>query len=221
MKFKYRDNLEEEDEINLNNLYKNIDNLNISEDEKSDLYIHIEDFFDDGEIVVINEKSIIFRDNDEKIVDDYENMCQKFLEKKALEFENNICKVQNFSQLKQVNDTFDYLFQKDYEKVYEEYSFSMSYGDVGSNCYLFKENDQIKIKTFKDKVISNIFDTKFGLMICEDYGEWGGNLYNFTEHGFESVGYDNYRYVFEYGDKVYAIASLRTLFFFFLKNFLF
>lgn len=211
MKFKYLDTLEEGDEINLNDLYKSIDNLNISEEKKSDLYFHIVDFFDDEEIAVINEKSTILRNINEKIIQDYEIQSRKIFEKQVLEFENKVCKIQNFSELKPVNEMFNFLHQKDYEECYDGYSFCCGYGDVGDRCYIFKEDDEIKIKTFKDNKLLNKFYTKFGLMICENRGEWGGELYNFTEYGYESVGSGNYRYVFEYDNKVYAIASLSHL----------
>lgn len=210
MKFEYKENLEDNAEINLDDLYKSIDNLNLSDEEKLDLYFHIEEFFDEPKITVINEKSITLRENNEKIIDDYEKQCQNILEKQSLEAKNKVCKIQNFSELKQVNNMFKSLRQEEYGKDYGYYCF-MGLRGIGNECHIVKEDNQIKIKTLESNMIFNSFYTKFGLMICENRGEWGGNLYNFTEYGHELIDSRNYRHVFEYDDKVYAIAGLSHL----------
>lgn len=82
---------------------------------------------------------------------------------------------------------------------------------IGNNSYLFQDNGEIKIKTFNNFIDVNKFETKYGLMITEDNGEWVSYLYNVTENGAEEVAYGNFQYVFEYNNKVYAISSLSHL----------
>ena len=43
---------------------------------------------------------------------------------------------------------------------------------IGNNSYLFQDNGEIKIKTFNNFIDVNKFETKYGLMITEDNGEW-------------------------------------------------
>lgn len=52
---------------------------------------------------------------------------------------------------------------------------------IGNNSYLFQDNGEIKIKTFNNFIDVNKFETKYGLMITEDNGEWVSYLYNVTE----------------------------------------
>lgn len=82
---------------------------------------------------------------------------------------------------------------------------------IGNNSYLFQDNGEIKIKTFNNFIDVNKFETKYGLMITEDNGEWVSYLYNVTENGAEEVAYGNFQHVFEYNNKVYAIFSLSHL----------
>lgn len=82
---------------------------------------------------------------------------------------------------------------------------------IGNNSYLFQDNGEIKIKTFNNFIDVNKFETKYGLMITEDNGEWVSYLYNVTENGAEEVAYGNFQHVFEYNNKVYAISSLSHL----------
>lgn len=60
---------------------------------------------------------------------------------------------------------------------------------IGNNSYLFQDNGEIKIKTFNNFIDVNKFETKYGLMITEDNGEWVSYLYNVTENGAEEVAY--------------------------------
>lgn len=82
---------------------------------------------------------------------------------------------------------------------------------IGNNSYLFQDNGEIKIKTFNNFIDVNKFETKYGLMITEDNGEWVSYLYNVTENGAEEVAYGNFQHVFGYNNKVYAISSLSHL----------
>ena len=110
--------------------------------------------------------------------------------------EDKICKIQKLSDLTRTKHVMNLTEQNGYYSV-----------GVGNNCYLFIENDEIKIKTMEDHLYIKTFDTKYGFMMTENEGEWGGHLYNLTDKGLELAGYGNYIYVFEYNDKVYAITS--------------
>lgn len=121
--------------------------------------------------------------------------------------ENNICKIQNFSDLKRINCMIENLEERIYM---DSDSFGINRG-FGNKCYFFEENNEIKIKTIKDQEYSKIIDTRFGLMVSVDHGEFGGFLYIITEHGWEIAGFGNYVYVFEYDGKVYAITTLNHM----------
>lgn len=86
----------------------------------------------------------------------------------------------------------------------------IGYG-VGNTCYLFLEDNEVKIKTMKSHRYSGIFDTKYGPMITNNHGEWGGVLFNSTDDGLEIAGKGNYIHVFEYNDKVYEMTTLTHL----------
>lgn len=43
---------------------------------------------------------------------------------------------------------------------------------IGNNSYLYQDNGEIKIKTFDNFIDVNEFETKYGLMMTEDRGEW-------------------------------------------------
>lgn len=142
-------------------------------------------------ITIINEKKIFKRKNDD---DSKFNL--EYLEDRLSE--NKISKVQSLSDLTKIKIII--------HSITEEIG-TMPLG-IGNNSYLFQENGEIKIKTFYNLIDVNKFETKYGLMITEDRGEWGGSLYNVTENGAEKVAYGNFKYVFEYNNKVYATSSI-------------
>lgn len=145
-------------------------------------------------ITIINEKKIFKRKNDD---DSKFNL--EYLEDRLSE--NKISKVQSLSDLTKIKIII--------HSITEEIG-TMPLG-IGNNSYLFQENGEIKIKTFYNLIDVNKFETKYGLMITEDRGEWGGSLYNVTENGAEKVAYGNFKYVFEYNNKVYATSSISHL----------
>ena len=110
--------------------------------------------------------------------------------------EDKVCKIQKFSELTKTKHVMNLTEQNGYYSV-----------GVGNNCYLCIENNEIKIKTMEGHLYLKKFDTKFGLMVTNDDGEWGGRLYNLTDNGLEKAGFGNFIYVFEYNDKVYAVTS--------------
>lgn len=115
-----------------------------------------------------------------------------------------VCKIQDINDLKPINRILDELrYEKDF----------VCYG-LGNKCYLFSENDEVKIKTMKDHINSKTFDTKLGLITCINSGEFGGSLIITDLKGELSV-FDSFMnspdYIFEYEDKVYIIASLSHL----------
>ncbi|WP_407376862.1 hypothetical protein [Methanobrevibacter sp.] len=115
-----------------------------------------------------------------------------------------ICRVQTVHDLKKIKHMFDNLIQiKD-----------NCMSPVGHRCYLFLENDEIKIKTIKEFVFDKKFKTSLGLITSQDKGEWGGSLI-LTADGGEEYHFDSFKYsfehVFEYDDNVYAISSLAHL----------
>ena len=115
--------------------------------------------------------------------------------------DETICKVQTVHGLKKLKSMFDDAIQiKD-----------NCMSPVGHRCYLFIENDEIKIKTIEDFVYDKKFNTSLGLITSRDKGEWGGSLILITddnkEYHFDSFRY-SFEYVFEYDEKVYAISSL-------------
>ena len=116
-----------------------------------------------------------------------------------------ICKIQKLDDLNKVKQMFPHLHQlKD----------NCINNMIGGKCYLFLENGEIKIKTIKDYIYTKKFNTKFGLIICQDNGEWGGNLSIITneneEYRFYSINYA-FEFVFENNDKVYVLSSLAHL----------
>ena len=116
-----------------------------------------------------------------------------------------ICKIQKLDDLNKVKQMFPHLHQlKD----------NCTNNMIGGKCYLFLENGEIKIKTIKDYIYTKKFNTKFGLIICQDNGQWGGNLSIITneneEYRFYSINYA-FEFVFENNDKVYVLSSLAHL----------
>lgn len=76
---------------------------------------------------------------------------------------------------------------------------------------LVEDDDGILIKTFSGERRIKKFETKFGLVMTVDRGEWIGELYNMTECGAEQAGVGNFISVFEYNDKLYALDTLSHL----------
>lgn len=116
-----------------------------------------------------------------------------------------ICKIQKLDDLNKVKQIFSHLHQLNDNCINNM---------IGGKCYLFLENGEIKIKTIKDYIYTKKFNTKFGLIICQDNGEWGGNLSIITneneEYRFYSINYA-FEFVFENNDKVYVLSSLAHL----------
>jgi len=124
---------------------------------------------------------------------------QELLEERLNEIK--ILKIQNLTDLikiKHITDSFTNEFMRN-----DSYDFKTS--------YLFEDNDKIKIKTISGEGRYKKFETKFGLMITVNHGEWYGQAYNITEFGAEQVGIGNFIHVFEYKDKVYALDTLSHL----------
>ena len=113
--------------------------------------------------------------------------------------ENKICKIQSLSELKRTKRALrDICEQKDNCK-----SYSPDY-----KTFIFEEDGEIKLRTMEDFEGIKKFDTKFGTLICDDHGEWGGALFIESEGGKGCIGEGNYIYAFEADDKVYALTSL-------------
>ena len=116
-----------------------------------------------------------------------------------------ICKIQKLDDLNKVKQIFSHLHQLNDNCINNM---------IGGKCYLFLENGEIKIKTIKDYIYTKKFNTKFGLIICQDNGQWGGNLSIITneneEYRFYSINYA-FEFVFENNDKVYVLSSLAHL----------
>ncbi|WP_067040473.1 hypothetical protein [Methanobrevibacter sp. YE315] len=119
--------------------------------------------------------------------------------------EETICKVQTVHNLKKLKKMFDNVVQRKDNCI----------SPVGYRCYLFLDNDEIKIKTIKNKSYDRMVNTSLGLITCQDKGEWGGSLILITDDGqeyhFDSFS-DSFEDIFEYDCKVYAISSLAHLF---------
>lgn len=119
--------------------------------------------------------------------------------------EEIICKIQKMDDLNKVKQMFPDLRQLKNNCINNM---------IGGKCYLFLENGEIKIKTIKEYIYTKKFNTKFGLVICQDKGEWGGNLSIITnenkQYRFSSLSHA-FEYVFENNDKVYVLSSLAHL----------
>lgn len=113
---------------------------------------------------------------------------------------NKIIKIQKVSDLKKIKHMF--------ENLREEEDNCIICGQ-GNECYLSNKNDEVEIITMKDHMYCREFETKFGKIIAENHGEFGGVLYNITDNGEEFMTFgESYEYIFEYDNKVYAITSL-------------
>ena len=145
-------------------------------------------------ITWINEKKIFKRKND-----DNSKFNLEYLEDRLSE--NKISKVQSLSDLTKIKIIIHSITEK----------IGTMPLSIGNNSYLYQDNGEIKIKTFDNFIDVNEFETKYGLMMTEDRGEWGGSLYIITKNRAEEVAYGNFQYVFEYNNKVYATSSLSHL----------
>lgn len=113
---------------------------------------------------------------------------------------NKIIKIQKVSDLKKIKHMF--------ENLREEGDNCIIYGQC-HECYLSNENDAVEIITMEDYIYCREFETKFGKIISENHGEFGGVLYNITDNGEEFMTFgESFEYIFEYDNKVYAITSL-------------
>ena len=121
------------------------------------------------------------------------------------EDEEIICKIQNMDDLNKIKQMLPNL-----RKLKDNCTHTM----IGSKCFLFLENGELKIKTIKDNIRNKKFNTKLGWIICQYRGEWGGNLSIITneneEYHFHS-GLHAFKYVFENNDKIYVLSSLAHL----------
>ena len=156
-------------------------------------------FSGSSELNFTNEIKKFYGEDDEKF-----SMSEIFGFNKDVD-EAIICKIQKLDDLNKVKQMFPHLHQlKD----------NCINNMIGGKCYLFLENGEIKIKTIKDYIYTKKFNTKFGLIICQDNGEWGGNLSIITneneEYRFYSIYYA-FEFVFENNDKVYVLSSLAHL----------
>lgn len=156
-------------------------------------------FSDSPKLNFTNEIKKFYGEDDEKF-----SMSEIFGFNKDVD-EAIICKIQKLDDLNKVKQMFPHLHQlKD----------NCINNMIGGKCYLFLENGEIKIKTIKDYIYTKKFNTKFGLIICQDNGEWGGNLSIITneneEYRFYSINYA-FEFVFENNDKVYVLSSLAHL----------
>lgn len=119
--------------------------------------------------------------------------------------EEIICKIQKMDDLNKIKQMFPNLRQiKD----------NCIYNMIGGKSYLFLENGEVNIKTIEKNIHTKKFNTKFGLIICQYRGEWGGNLSIFTNENEEyllSSCRHAFKHVFENNDKVYALSSLAHL----------
>ena len=84
---------------------------------------------------------------------------------------NKIVKKENISDLKKINRMFDNLRVKG-----KDYTI---YGQ-GHEYYLSEENNKLSIITMQDHIYSRKFDTKLGTIICENHGEFGGVIYDYS-----------------------------------------
>ena len=156
-------------------------------------------FSDSPKLNFTNEIKKFYGEDDEKF-----SMSEIFGFNKDVD-EAIICKIQKFDDLNKVKQIFSHLHQLNDNCINNM---------IGGKCYLFLENGEIKIKTIKDYIYTKKFNTKFGLIICQDNGEWGGNLSIITneneEYRFYSINYA-FEFVFENNDKVYVLSSLAHL----------
>lgn len=125
--------------------------------------------------------------------------------------ENDVCKVQTITNLKQVNHLFENLEKNEMTKSEDGTYFYSNTRGIGDRCFICKENDEIKVKTYKREKNCNTFNTKFGLMKCVTNGEFGGYISNYIEGDEKIAGFGNYEYIFEYKNKVYALTTLKHL----------
>ena len=109
-------------------------------------------------ITWINKKKIIKRKNN-----DDSKLNLEYLEDRLSE--NKISKVQSLSDLTKIKIII--------HSITEEIG-TMPLS-IGNNSYLYQDNGEIKIKTFDNFIDVNEFETKYGLMMTEDRGEWGGS----------------------------------------------
>ena len=138
---------------------------------------------------------------------------KKFLDKelqKAIGYEekpigeDKISKIERMSDLKKTKRPLRYL-----HKMVDGVSHS---GYFGGLTELFEENDEVKIRVMEERKRPNMrYDTKFGTLVCEDFGEFGGLLYTDEDDRQEVLGTGNYMDIIEYGDKVFALTSLEHM----------
>lgn len=137
----------------------------------------------------------------EKEVFKKKNAYQNHLFSSALKSlrDEKICKIQKLSDLKKIKDMFGTIGDGKH-----------SYWNLGSKCYLFFDDDEIKIKTMKNWISTREFETKFGPMLCQNNGEFGGCLYILYDG--EILAIDSWKYsfdsVYEYNDRVFVCEKL-------------
>lgn len=109
-----------------------------------------------------------------------------------------ICKVQKLSDLTRIKDKFGIIDDGKH-----------SYWNLGSDCYLFSDDGEIKIKTIKNKSYINELETEFGLVVCQDVGEWGGSLYLKNNDDVLAIKSSKYSFkgVYEYEDRIFVFVS--------------
>ncbi len=119
------------------------------------------------------------------------------LESAEKELNDNKCiKLEKRSDLKRTNRIIGSITDGD-----------ITHFSVANSTYIFFEDGEITLKTFKHSINSREFKTMFGTIICQNNGEWGGCLYVKKDDGDElvlhSYGY-SFDYVHEYDGRVFV-----------------
>ena len=110
-----------------------------------------------------------------------------------------ISKVQNLSDLIRIKDMFERINDGKH-----------TLWNLGSDCYLCLDDGEIKIKTIENKSYIYVFETKLGLVVCRDAGEWGGSLYLKNNDSVLAIKSSKYSFqrVYEYDDRIFVCANI-------------
>ena len=78
----------------------------------------------------------------------------------------------------------------------------------GNGFKLFEEDGQIKLKKI-EQYTSNKLNTKYGLVICKNHGEWGGNIFIQSNDNVWELNSHHYsfEYAFEYVGRIFVIST--------------
>lgn len=110
-----------------------------------------------------------------------------------------ICKVQELSDLKRMKGMFGSIGDGKH-----------TIWNLGSDCYLFSDDGEVKIRKMENKSHVYEFETGFGLVVCRDSGEWGGALYLKNDEDVLAIKSSRYSFkgVHEYGGRIFVCASI-------------